>query len=392
MNWRFKNSVMGTYEIENFNLVRNVSKTLYDNGIKWVDTSICYNNDYHLNSLLKDKRIKVISKIPPQMINEYEFMISNHLRCLGRDKIDIMLIHNPRSDSWKNLADKMSKDERFLSIGVSNFNIDQIIEYKDIIGEYPEYNEMEINPLYYDKDLIEFCHDKGIKLIAYAILGGKYNARRNISRFTLPYLLSFAGYNSEFVIIRSDLDERLFRMNRFLMSLENNKDICGGSILNIESKMDKSILPTEYKYPEYYTKLEFPTNSDQVMNFMTGNSGLKISTGFIVDKNDIDNMLDDMRLRDINLPNYEFISDYRVFFRYRSDEILHNKTGKWPKGYYPFPSVYYSSIPKTRLGFNTNKSEVSSIVSVILVDKNGNLSKVDDGKSKFIIESIVKEH
>lgn len=390
LNWRFKNSVLGTYEIENSSLYEYAGALSTD--IKYVDTSICYNNDYYLKSYLAHRRkVKVISKIPPQMINEYEFMVSNHLECLGRNTIDIMLIHNARSESWKELARLMNSDSRFTEIGVSNFTIDQIKEYKEIIGSYPRYNEMEINPLYCDNELIKFCQDNDIKIIAYAILGGKYNARRNISRYTLPYLLTFAGSRADLVILRSDNPIRVNGMNRFLSNIDekdlNSMLAMGSDILNSELIMEKSIVPTEYKYPEIYVRCGFPTNTDQLVTY----SDINFCKGFEVNPKEIK---DDLGLGKLELPRYEFVSDYRAYLRYKVNELLMDRTGRYPDGAYIFPSTYIAVINERRkssIFSSTIEPMLSVAASFNIITKDGKLSKVDDGESKFLIESVLHE-
>lgn len=385
--WRCKNAVLGTYEIEN-TIWKSTYLNYVDRYFSYVDTSICYNNDLYLKKLLKNKYIKVISKIPPQMFDHYDFMIENHLRCLGRKHIDIMLIHNPRSEQWKELAVKMLADERLKEIGVSNFNIDQLIEYKQLMGSYPAYNEMEINPNYYDKSLIEFCHVNNIKIIAYAILGGKYNARRNIATYTLPYLLEFAGRNAEYVIVRSDDYNRLEDM-RFHLESHNALDPqYKDSIFDIEPSTSKSINPTSYSSPKFYTRSAFPTNSDHVVRYKAFN----LCKGFVYEETDETTIGGDkLKIKDKFLEGaiekYEFVSDLRVMARYQLDNYMHDIYNKWPVGEYLHPSTYTARIMKKRF-LMPDKMAVFNYVSLCLLNEDtGHLSKVNDGKCKLIIDS-----
>lgn len=297
-----------------------------------------------------------------------------------------MLIHNPRSD-WHDLAIKMNKDERFVEVGVSNFNISQLNEYREVIGRYPLYNEMEINPNYYDKELIEFCHENNIKLIAYAILGGKYNARRNIATYTMPYLLSFVAKNAEFVILRSDNYSRLYSMDTYLHEFLNKVGIQGDDLFDIEPKTDKSILPTEYKYPRYYTMAIYPTNSDKVLLGL--GDKMRLCEGFRI--GDDSKLNDDLKIRDDVDHPWEFISDFRCYFRYKVDDMLHKLTGKYPIGYYPCPSTYVAEVKPNRWGKMMGEKRKYATVSLNLLTPEGHLSKVNDGKSKFIIETNYKE-
>lgn len=192
---------IGTYEMdllskEDFSYVINKLSTV----CKYVDTAINYNNDY-LFSDIQNKTI--ISKIAPCQTDYFDFLLTNHLKCLKKSKIDIMLIHNNRQDYTK-LIKLIENDNRIIHRGVSNFNIADLKVYKSVAGHYPEYNEIEINPEYTDCETIKFCKENNIKIIAYCILGGKYNAMRYITKYSLSYLMSYAAHYADIVILRAD--------------------------------------------------------------------------------------------------------------------------------------------------------------------------------------------
>jgi diketogulonate reductase-like aldo/keto reductase len=391
MEWRLKSDVLGTYEIENA-LVSDTYQNFINRNVRMVDTSICYNNDYALNDLLKEnKSAKVISKIPPQMTLDYEFVMKNHLRCLGRDKIDIMLIHNPRSD-WSTLAVRLEDDDRIKETGVSNFSIDDLKRYKDLMGHYPAYNEMEINPEYYNKDLIKFCHNHDIQIIAYAIFGGKYNARKNIARYTLPYLLTFVGRIAEYVIIRSDNHTRLGDMMNFLRyhdAILSENEI-NESIFNLPSTTNKSIVPTSYTYPIIFTQADFVTNSDQIS---LSSNNMIFASSFDFNKEDIEDELG-YGSAIAKMGKYEFVSDYRVMLRYLTDNYLHEETGKWPKGSYIYPSTYAAtsykhSIWDKFLGKLPKPLRSVSVTLNLMGRDNGKISKVLADGVDFYVQSKV---
>lgn len=394
--FRLEEIAMGTYEI-NVPSYETIHEMSLVKSYDYVDTSISYDNDYELRRLLDDNpSVKVISKIAPQMTDQYEFMVSNHLRCLNRNKIDIMLIHNPRSD-WKDLAKKLNSDKRFIEVGVSNFSIMQLNEYMKVIGRYPKYNEIEINPNYYDKELIEFCHDRGIKIIAYAILGGKYNARKNIARYTLPYLLAFAAKNAEIVIVRSDSH---FRLNRTISLLKNIENLVEdpNRLLDRGSSESKSIIPEVYDLPEVYTIDESLSDADYKYDTIVGD-GLIPDTAIISSKEslkfvkEVDNSIQSSDLIGLlsyinstdGVPTYEFVSDYRVYFRYKLHEFM-TKSGfksidddsESGRSYYS-RSLYYEK-------FLHRSGEANVIMSVNLVGENNKPTKVTtNGPTRIVL-------
>ena len=62
----------------------------------------------------------------------------------------------------------------------------------------------EREKLEYVKLLNTYKDEYAIKIIAYCILGGKYNAQRFIARYSLPHLMNFAANYADIVILRAD--------------------------------------------------------------------------------------------------------------------------------------------------------------------------------------------
>ncbi|CAN6243009.1 unnamed protein product [Urochloa humidicola] len=58
-------------------------------------------------------------------------------------------------------------------IGVSNFTTTNLQELLAIAKIPPAVNQVEMNPIWQQKKLIEFCKDKGIHVTAYSPLGGQ---------------------------------------------------------------------------------------------------------------------------------------------------------------------------------------------------------------------------
>lgn len=236
---------LGTYEIQNQNQIE--LDYIFNNEIfKYIDTAINYNCDYILSKYLY-KGFKLISKISPCHNEKYEFFIKNHLKCLKKDKIDIMLIHSDRGD-WKSLLKKMINDDRFIEIGVSNFTIEEIIEFKKIAGRYPAYNEMEVNPFYMDKPQIEFCKENDIKIIGYEIFGGKYLSEKFTTIYGINNLISNAKKYCDIIIIKPT---SIYQMDVIKNVLSNNnlnsvdipfldkEKIMQPMIFNPEERLDK---------------------------------------------------------------------------------------------------------------------------------------------------------
>ena len=85
-----KTFALGSYEYELMSeLERAYQLDSFSSIAEYIDTAVDYNNDYLFKNI---PHYKIISKLSFCHYSNYEFFVSNHLKCLGRDYIDIMLI------------------------------------------------------------------------------------------------------------------------------------------------------------------------------------------------------------------------------------------------------------------------------------------------------------
>jgi diketogulonate reductase-like aldo/keto reductase len=94
---------------------------------------------------------------------------------LGLEYLDLYLIHWPatdkRADSWKALQ-KIYSDGLAKNIGVSNYTVKHLEELLSDTEVVPAVNQIEFHPFIYEeqKEVLEFCKDKGIIVEAYSPL------------------------------------------------------------------------------------------------------------------------------------------------------------------------------------------------------------------------------
>ena len=329
---------LGTYEI---NLMSaKVLDDMFDvllSNVEYIDTAINYNNDY-----LIPTRKKVISKIASCHFDNYDFFVEGHLKSLNRDYIDIMLIHSNRGD-WTKLALKMKDDKRFKKIGVSNFNVDDIKKYKEIVGNYPAYNEIEINPHYVDIETINFCKENNIKIIAYCIFGGKYHAMRNIADYSLGYLISYANNFADIVILRADSRRQAEEIADAIKLHDTDNDI-----YDIPNVKDKSMEPMTYKIPtikKYFAnELTYSIYESYNNVILTNKSMLKLDN------------------------NYEMLGDYTTYLRY-------------------FLKQYVNPCYMSDYIVVDDKA-----YAIRLFDKNGNLTKITTNADVYLVSYDIEVH
>jgi len=100
---------------------------------------------------------------------------------------------NAWKESWRALEDTLSDPSNpVASIGVSNFHRRELEELASITNTLPQIVEVDTWSLLYDPLLIEFCHKKGIHIVAYHLFQGILSKSKD-APFATHHLLSIAN-------------------------------------------------------------------------------------------------------------------------------------------------------------------------------------------------------
>jgi len=187
------------------NEVTNAVADAIDLGYRHIDGALCYQNEHEVGAALaakfKDGTVKredvfITSKLWNTMHSKGKVIpgIKQTLKDLGLDYVDLYLIHWPMGykedagtlfpkdgDKW--LYSDVDYVETWLemeqvvklglakSIGVSNFNKDQIERVIAAGSIVPANLQVECHAELPQKKLIEWCQSKGISVTAYSPLG-----------------------------------------------------------------------------------------------------------------------------------------------------------------------------------------------------------------------------
>lgn len=155
-------------------------------GYRLFDTAIMYRNEEVLGIALEKsglprKEFYITSKIPgksPYIDNSEEVnkAINNSLKYLKTDYLDLYLIHHPWEDEaemvkvWKTLETAVA-DGRIKSLGVSNFNQQQLTYLLENSKIKPVVNQIESHPGLWQDELISFCKKENIAVQAWKPVG-----------------------------------------------------------------------------------------------------------------------------------------------------------------------------------------------------------------------------
>lgn len=173
---------LGTYKLEGKKCESVVEHAL-DLGYRHIDTAHMYENHKEIRkAILKfDRRqLFLTSKILLEQVNLKKISASVEKACklslkeLGVEFLDLYLLHWPDHTlplsrvfaAMQNLKEKGLAKE----VGVSNFNVHHLRDlFKD--GLYPAVNQVEFHPYLYQKELLNFCRQHQITLVAYRPFG-----------------------------------------------------------------------------------------------------------------------------------------------------------------------------------------------------------------------------
>lgn len=153
-------------------------------GYIHLDTAQIYKNEAETGEAIAKSgfphdKLFVCSKLWEDMYTRQGAIdgVEGSLKKLGLKSIDLYLIHNPRpgpkarQESWLGLQDCVEKGW-VKAIGVSNWaprHIDQLMR-EDGVKIFPAVNQIEFHPWQQQRELVKYCQEKGIVVVAYSPL------------------------------------------------------------------------------------------------------------------------------------------------------------------------------------------------------------------------------
>ncbi|CAG8464947.1 27173_t:CDS:2 [Gigaspora margarita] len=255
---------LGTYRIIDPETVEFVIKNAISSGYRLIDSAIGYRNEETIgkvvNELIKDTSMNlkredffITSKLPPKD-QGYENCRQAFLSSLQRfnmDYFDLFLIHWPgtqklkpsdpkhainRKASYKAL-EELYTSGKIRAIGVSNYthrHLTDLLSYCTII---PAVLQVELHPLYYQKELIDLCKEHKIQVQAYSSLGEgklvngeieipviKDIAKKN--NVSVAQILLRWGYQHGFIVIPKSVKAERIKENLNIFEFElSNEDM-----------------------------------------------------------------------------------------------------------------------------------------------------------------------
>ncbi|KAI6086951.1 NADP-dependent oxidoreductase domain-containing protein [Hypoxylon rubiginosum] len=159
------------------------------NGYYHLDCAEVYNNESGVGAGIKAsgvprEKLFVTTKVTGSLKQDISAALDASLQKLGLDYIDLYLLHVPFSagspeglqDTWRQVESTLATG-KVKSIGVSNFEQDDLEILFKTAKVKPVINQIEYHPYLQHGDLVGFCRKHGIVVAAYSPLAAITAAR-----------------------------------------------------------------------------------------------------------------------------------------------------------------------------------------------------------------------
>nr|ATJ44496.1 aldehyde reductase 1 [Helicoverpa armigera] len=185
---------LGTFGFEDIPKMRSAVNYAIEAGYRHIDTAALYDNEQEIGKGISDVLKKGLVKreelfVTTKLWNDKHARdqvvpaLRESLAKLGLDYVDLYLIHSPEAmnedgspanidylDTWKGMEEAKQLGLT-KSIGVSNFNTEQIDRIKANSKTVPAVNQIEIHPSNTQEKLVADCFARNIAVMAYSPFG-----------------------------------------------------------------------------------------------------------------------------------------------------------------------------------------------------------------------------
>ena len=170
---------LGVFKVDPGEAERVVSEALAA-GYRHIDTAAIYGNEAEVGAAIAASGVArdelfVTTKLWNTDQTRGEEAFAESLGKLGLDRVDLYLVHWPQPmfgealTAWRSLIE-IQRSGRATSIGVSNFEIDDLEQIIAETGVVPVVNQIELHPLHQRRELVEYCAERGIRIEAWGPL------------------------------------------------------------------------------------------------------------------------------------------------------------------------------------------------------------------------------
>jgi 2,5-diketo-D-gluconate reductase A len=178
----------GVFKVDPAETERLVSEAL-ELGYRHIDTAAIYGNEAGVGRAIAASGIArdelfITTKLwnDRQSGDQPRQALEESLGKLGLDHVDLYLVHWPAPangnylNAWQKLIELSGEQGLARSIGVSNHLVEHLETLAAETDVLPAVNQIELHPAYQQRDVVDWCTERGIHIEAWGPLGqGKYD-------------------------------------------------------------------------------------------------------------------------------------------------------------------------------------------------------------------------
>ncbi|WP_144528588.1 aldo/keto reductase [Peribacillus simplex] len=237
----------GVFKVKNGNETVESVKKAIEVGYRAIDTAAIYENEEGVGQAIREcgvprEELFITSKVwnTEQGYETTLQAFDDSLNRLGLEYLDLYLIHWPGKDkyleTWRAL-EKLYKDGKVKSIGVSNFHVHHLENLLANSEVKPAVNQIELHPLLTQVEIRDYCAKHEIKVESWSPLG-----RGNLlEEPTINHIAKKHGKSSAQVLIRWHLQNDLVVIPKSITPsrIEENAEVFDFSLsLNEMNQID----------------------------------------------------------------------------------------------------------------------------------------------------------
>jgi 2,5-diketo-D-gluconate reductase A len=183
-------------------------------GYRHIDTATMYANEAEIGRALQDSgldrgEVFITTKIRPSDAGRASSVLSQSLRALGTDYIDLWLVHWPPSHKggsrqlWNELLE-LQAEGNVTDIGVSNYTLAEVDELIRSSGQAPAVNQIDWGPTRHDDRVLAGHAERGIAVEGYSSL-----KNTNLDDPVLAKIAAAHGVTPAQVVLRWQLEHNV---------------------------------------------------------------------------------------------------------------------------------------------------------------------------------------
>lgn len=204
-----------------------------ENGYRFIDYSATYQREDLIHKAIQESGIPrsefiLTTRIPnsAQFENKVEDVFKRSMDRLQVDYVDLLMFHWPIPSkyvsTWE-IISKMRDKKLCINIGVANCHKHHLENLINLTGILPQLNQVEIHPLFSQKELCGYCKKKNIQMQAYTAL-----ARMDERMTRLPKMKELCKkYNKSMaqIVLRWHIQNGIIPIFRSLNAIRQKENI-----------------------------------------------------------------------------------------------------------------------------------------------------------------------